>query len=56
MMAYGPNIHPTGSGVPHSPILDVFFPRTPAPNTPLISNDNGGGMTEGVREKIARVG
>jgi hypothetical protein len=24
-MAYGPNIPPTGTGVPHSPIPDIFF-------------------------------
>jgi hypothetical protein len=29
-MAYGPNIPPTGMGVPHGPIPDIIFPRTPA--------------------------
>jgi hypothetical protein len=33
-MAYGPNIPPTGTGVPHGPIPDIFFPRTPAYVTP----------------------
>jgi hypothetical protein len=27
-MSYGPNIPPTGTGVPHGPIPDIFFPRT----------------------------
>jgi hypothetical protein len=27
-MAYGPNIPAMGTGVPHGPILDIFFPRT----------------------------
>jgi hypothetical protein len=26
-MAYRPNIPPTGMGVPHGPIPDIFFPR-----------------------------
>jgi hypothetical protein len=29
-MSYAPNIPPTGTGVPHGPIPDTFFPRTPA--------------------------
>jgi hypothetical protein len=33
-MSYGPNIPPTGVGVPHGPIPDIFFPRTPAYVTP----------------------
>jgi hypothetical protein len=33
-MAYGPDIPPTGTSVPHSPIPDIFFPRTPAYVTP----------------------
>jgi hypothetical protein len=53
-MAYRSNMHPTGNGVPHEPLHDMFFPKTPAPNTPPIGNDNGGGITEGIREKIAR--
>jgi hypothetical protein len=42
-MAYGPNIPLMGSGVPHRPVPDVFFPRTPAPYTPGMGNDVGGG-------------
>jgi hypothetical protein len=33
-MAYGPNIPPMGTGVPHGPIPDILFPRTPAYATP----------------------
>jgi hypothetical protein len=33
-MAYSPNIHPAGTGVPHGPIPDIFFPRTLAHATP----------------------
>jgi hypothetical protein len=33
-MAYGPNIPPISTSVPHSPIPDIFFPRTPAYVTP----------------------
>jgi hypothetical protein len=33
-MAYGPNIPPVGTGVPHRPIRDILFPRTPAYVTP----------------------
>jgi hypothetical protein len=29
-MAYGPNIPLIGTGVPHGPIPNIFFPRTPA--------------------------
>jgi hypothetical protein len=43
-MAYGPNINPMGSGIPHRPVSDVLFPRTPA----------DGGMNDGVRDQIAR--
>jgi hypothetical protein len=53
-MAYGPNIPLMGSGVPHGPTPDVFFPRTPAPYTPGTMNNVSGGMTDGVREQIAR--
>jgi hypothetical protein len=53
-MAYGPNIPPMGSGVPNGPVPDVFFRRTPAPYTPGTVNNVGGGMTEGIREQIAR--
>jgi hypothetical protein len=50
-MAYGPNIPPMGTGVPHGPIPDILFLRTPAyasPN-PQVDGDN-----EGVRDQIAR--
>jgi hypothetical protein len=51
-MAYGPNIPPTGIGVPHGPILDISFPRTPAYVAP---NPNvGGEVNDGVRDQIAR--
>jgi hypothetical protein len=33
-MAYGPHIPPMGTGVPHGPIPDIFFPRTPTYVTP----------------------
>jgi hypothetical protein len=50
-MAYGPNIPPMGTGVPHKPIPDILFLRTPAyamPN-PQVEGDN-----EGVGDQIAR--
>jgi hypothetical protein len=50
-MAGGPNIPPMGTGVPHGPIPDILFLRTPAyaaPN-PQVEGDN-----EGVRDQIAR--
>jgi hypothetical protein len=49
-MSYGPNIPSTGTGVPHSPIPDIFFPRTPAYVTPHPRV----GDNEGVRDQIAR--
>jgi hypothetical protein len=51
-MAYGPNIPPTGLGVPHGPISDIFFPRTLAyvtPNPRVL-----GEVNDGVRDQIAR--
>jgi hypothetical protein len=51
-MAYGPNIPPTGTGVPHGPILDIFFPRTPAYVTPNPRVE--GEVNDGVRDQIAR--
>jgi hypothetical protein len=51
-MAYGPDIPPTGTSVPHNPIPDIFFPRMPAyvtPNPRLESEVNGG-----VKDQIAR--
>jgi hypothetical protein len=55
-MAYGLNISPMGSGVPHGPMPDILFPRTPAPTTHQLGTDraNDRGMTERVREQIAR--
>jgi hypothetical protein len=52
-MAYGPNIPPMGTSVPHGPIPDVLFPRTPAYITPNSRVD--GEMNEGVRDQIARM-
>jgi hypothetical protein len=49
-MSYSPNIPPTGIGVPHGPITDIFFPRTPAYATP----NSRVGDNEGVRDQIAR--
>jgi hypothetical protein len=51
-MAYGPNIPPTGTGVPHSPILDIFFPRTLTYVTPNPRVE--GEVNDGVRDQIAR--
>jgi hypothetical protein len=50
--AYGPNIPPTGTGVPHGPIPDIFFPRTPAYVTPNPRVE--GEVNDGVRDQIAR--
>jgi hypothetical protein len=50
-MAYGPNIPPMGMGVPHRPIPDIPFPRTPAYATP---NPQVEGDNEDVRNQIAR--
>jgi hypothetical protein len=43
-MAYGPNIPPMGTSVPHGPIPDILFLRTPAYATPNPQ----------VRDQIAR--
>jgi hypothetical protein len=51
-MIYGPNIPPTGMGVPHGTILDIFFPRTPTFVTPNLRVD--GGVKDGVRDQIDR--
>jgi hypothetical protein len=51
-MAYGPNIPPTGTGVPHGPIPNIFFPRTPANVTPNPRVE--GEVNDGVRDQIAR--
>jgi hypothetical protein len=51
-MAYGPNIPPTGMGVPHGPIPDIFFPRTLAyiTSNPRVEGE----VNDGVRDQIAR--
>jgi hypothetical protein len=54
IMAYGPNIPSMGSGVPHRPVPDMFFPRTLALYTLGMVNDVGGGMTEGIWGQIVR--
>jgi hypothetical protein len=51
-MAYGPNIPPTSTSVPHSPIPNIFFRRTPAYITPNLRVE--GEVNEGVRNQIAR--
>jgi hypothetical protein len=51
-IAYGPNIPPMGTGVPHGPIPNVLFPRTSGYITPNPRVD--GEMNEGVRDQIAR--
>jgi hypothetical protein len=52
-MSYGPNIPPMGSGIPHGPVPDVLFHRTPAHG---MSNDRADGeMIGGVKEQIARI-
>jgi hypothetical protein len=51
-MAYGPNIPPTGTGVPHGPISDIFFPRTPAYVPPNLRVE--GEVNDGVRDQITR--
>jgi hypothetical protein len=53
IMAYGPNIPPMGTCVPHGPILNVLFPRTPAYVTP--NPRVNGEMNEGVMNQIARM-
>jgi hypothetical protein len=50
-MAYGPNIPPMVTGVPHGPIPDILFLRTPAYATP---NPQVEGDNEGVRDQMAR--
>jgi hypothetical protein len=51
-MAYGPNIPPMGTGVPHGPIPNILFPRTLAYVTPNLRAE--GEMNERVRDQIAR--
>jgi hypothetical protein len=47
-MAYGLNMPPMGSGIPHRHVPNVLFHRTPALANPQIA------MMEGAREQIAR--
>jgi hypothetical protein len=51
-MAYGPNIPPMGTCIPHGPIPDIFFPRTPAYVTPNSRVE--GEVNHGVRDQIAK--
>jgi hypothetical protein len=51
-MAYGPNIPLTGTGIPHGPIPNIFFPRTPPYVTPNPRID--GEVNDGVRDQITR--
>jgi hypothetical protein len=51
-MAYDPNIPPTGMGVHHGPIPDIFFPRTSAYFTPNLGVEDE--VNDGVRDQIAR--
>jgi hypothetical protein len=50
--AYDPNIPPTSTGVPHGPVLDIFFPRTLAYVTPNPRVE--GEVNDGVRDQITR--
>jgi hypothetical protein len=51
-MAYGPNLPPTGMGVPHGPIPNIFLPRTPAYVTPNPRVE--GEVNDRVRDPISR--
>jgi hypothetical protein len=51
-MAYNPNIPPTGTGVQHGPIPDIFFPRTPAYITPNPRVEDE--VNDGVMDQITR--
>jgi hypothetical protein len=42
-----------GTGIPHSPIPDIFFPRTPACITPNLRVE--GEVNDGVTDQIARI-
>jgi hypothetical protein len=42
IMAYGPNIPSMGNDIPHGPIPDILFPRTPPYPMPNPGNDNYG--------------
>jgi hypothetical protein len=47
-----PTYLPRCMGVPHGPISDIFFPRTPAYITPSPRAE--GELNDGVRDQIAR--
>jgi hypothetical protein len=51
-MTYGPSVPSMGTGVPHGPIPDIFFPRTPAYVTPNPRVE--GEVNDGIRDQIAR--
>jgi hypothetical protein len=51
-MAYGPDIPPTCTCIPHGPIPDIFFSRTPTYVTPNPREE--GEVNDGVRDQIAR--
>jgi hypothetical protein len=51
-MAYGSNIPPMGTGVPHGPIPDIFFPRIPSYVTPNPRVE--GEVNDGIRDQITR--
>jgi hypothetical protein len=51
-MAYSPNIPPTGTGVPHGPIPNIFFSRTSAYVTPNSTVE--GDINDGARDQITR--
>jgi hypothetical protein len=51
-MAYGPNIPPTGTNVPHGTIPYIYFPRTLAYVTPNPRVE--GEVDDGVRDQISR--
>jgi hypothetical protein len=46
-LAHGPNMPPMGTGVPHDPIADIFFPRTPSYVTPNSRVE--GEVNDGIR-------
>jgi hypothetical protein len=50
IMPYGPNIPPTGTGVPHGPIPNILFPRTLSYITPNLIVE--GEVNDGVRDQI----
>jgi hypothetical protein len=51
-VAYGPNIPPTSTGVPHGPIPDIFFPMTLVYVTPNPRVERE--VNDGVKDQITR--